>query len=182
MGTEKDIFGKALHYSMGKEDKPKYDLPKRDDSLSLDYKNFLDKTKTGKPSFDAYVESLSREMQAYDESNPYLKDSLRGITDKADSFLRRHADMSYEDFLRQSKPETFTENDYGNLPERKNLRRRLFEHRARLYLSSLEDFEQRGYDVSEVLPEIQESTIPYLKKERDEPTFREIMKVLQGKV
>jgi len=23
MGTEKDIFGKGLHYSMGKEDKPK---------------------------------------------------------------------------------------------------------------------------------------------------------------
>ena len=46
MGTEKDIFGKALHYSMGKEDKPKNDLPKRDDSPSLDYKDFLDKTKT----------------------------------------------------------------------------------------------------------------------------------------
>jgi len=30
MGTEKNIFGKALHYSMGKEDKPKYDLPKRE--------------------------------------------------------------------------------------------------------------------------------------------------------
>jgi|TARA_B100000315_G_C14474957_1_gene540168 hypothetical protein len=182
MGTEKDIFGKASHYGMGKEDKPKYDLPKGDDSPSLDYKNFLDEAKTGKPSFDAYVESLSREMQAYDGADPYKKNSLNEITDKADAFLRRHTGINYEDFLRQSKPETFTENDYGNLPERKNLRRRLFEHRARLYLSSLEDFEQRGYNVGEVLPEIQESTIPYLKKERDEPTFREIMKVLQGKV
>ena len=45
MGTEKDIFGKGLHYSMGKEDKPKYDLPKGDDFPSLNYKNFLDETK-----------------------------------------------------------------------------------------------------------------------------------------
>jgi hypothetical protein len=182
MGTEKDIFGKALHYSMGKEDKPKYDLSKREDTPSLDYGDFISKAKTGKPSFDAYVESLSGEMQTYDGADPYKKDALKGITDKADAFLKRHAGISYEDFLRQSKPETFTENDYGKLPERKNLRRRLFEHRARLYLSSLEDFEQRGYDLHELLPEIQQSTIPYLKKERDEPTFREIMKVLQGKV
>lgn len=181
MGTEKDIFGKALPYDMGK-DKPKYDLLERDDSPSLNYENFLKRTKTGNPSFDAYVESLSREMQKYDEADPYKNDALKDITDRADSFLKRHAGISYEDFLRQSKPETFTENDYGSLPERKNLRRRLFEHRARLYLASLEDFEQRGYDVSELLPEIQKSIIPYLKKERDEPTFREIMKVLQGKV
>ncbi len=29
MGTEKDIFGKALHYSVGKEDKPEYDFEHR---------------------------------------------------------------------------------------------------------------------------------------------------------
>lgn len=34
MGTEKDIFGKALHYNMGKEEKPKHNLPKRDDTPS----------------------------------------------------------------------------------------------------------------------------------------------------
>jgi hypothetical protein len=34
MGTEKDIFGKAVHYSMGKEDKPKYSLPKKDEASS----------------------------------------------------------------------------------------------------------------------------------------------------
>jgi hypothetical protein len=34
MGTEKDIFGKAVHYSMGNEDKPKYSLPKKDEASS----------------------------------------------------------------------------------------------------------------------------------------------------
>ena len=166
---------------MEKEDKPEYELPKKNDDSSLDYRNFLIKAKTGKPSFDTYVELLSREMQTYDEADPYKKDALRSITNKADAFLRRHGGISYEDFLRQSNPETITESDYGNRPERKNLRRILFEHRARLYLSSLEEFEQRGYDVSELLPEIQQSTIPYLKKEGHEPTFKEIMKVLKGR-
>jgi len=183
METEKDIFGKVLYCGVETKDKFKeYDLPKRDGSLSFDYMVFLTKAKTGEFPFDAYVEFLAREMQTYDKADPYKKDALKEMNDKADAFLRRHAGISYEYFLRQSKPETFTENDYGNLPERKNLRRRLFEHRARLYLSSLEDCEQNGFDILKLLPQIQESTIPYIKKERDEPTFREIMKVLKGKV
>jgi competence CoiA-like predicted nuclease len=150
MGTEKYIFGKAFDYDMGKEDKPKYDLSKSDDSPSLDYENFLDKTKTGKPSFDAYVESLSGEMQIYDGADPYKKDALKGITDKADAFLKRHAGISYEDFLRQSKPETFTENDYENLPERT----RYFERDVSTGLAALADIEDEGYDVGEVLREL----------------------------
>ena len=181
MRTEKNIFGKALHHSMGKQDKPGYDPPERENTLSLDYKDFLERTKTGKPSFDAYIESLAQEMQAYDSTDPYKKDALRSITDKADSFLRRHADISYEDFLRQANPDEFTENDYGNLPQRKNLRRRLFEHRARLYLSALDDCEKRGYRLNELLSGIEEATIPYLKKEKDEPTFKEILRVLGRK-
>ncbi len=49
MGTEKDIFGKAVHYSMGNEDKPRsYGLPNRDDESSeaTDYVM----GKEGKPS------------------------------------------------------------------------------------------------------------------------------------
>lgn len=41
MRTEKNISGKALHYSMSKEDKTAYDLSKGDDSPSLDYKDKL---------------------------------------------------------------------------------------------------------------------------------------------
>jgi len=152
MGTEKDIFGKALHYSIGEKDEPKYDLPKREDTPSLDYKNFLDKTKTGKPSFDAYVESLSREMQTYDGVDPYKKDALKGITDKADAFLRRHASISYGDFLRHSKPETFTENDYGNLQPQE--RRRCFEREFAIRFAALEDIEKEGYEIDEVLREL----------------------------
>lgn len=178
---EKDIFMKDFEKRMEKKERLARGNSDKNGSSLPDYKEFLEKTKTGKPSFDIYVELLSREMQAYDGTDPYKKDALKDLDNKADSFLRRHAGISYKDFLRQSRPETFTENDYGSLPERKNLKRRLFEHRTRLYLSSLEVFEKSGFDVSELLPEIQKSRIPFLKKEKDEPTFREIMKVLQRK-
>jgi hypothetical protein len=177
MKTEKNISSKESNYNMGKKD----DLPKRDDSPSLDYADFLNKTKTGKFPFDIYVELLAQEMQAYDSIDPYKKDALKSITDKADSFLIRHAEISYEDFLKQSNSDEFNTNDYGNLPKRKNLRKRLFEHRSRLYLSSLDDYEKKGYNIVDLLPEVENATIPYLKKERDEPTFQEILKVLGKK-
>ncbi|MBI4154987.1 ADP-ribosylglycohydrolase family protein [Candidatus Woesearchaeota archaeon] len=64
MGTEKDILGKGLTYDMEDGDESKYDLPKREDASSLEYRDFLKIIKTGKPYFDTYVESLSQEMQS----------------------------------------------------------------------------------------------------------------------
>ena len=88
------------------EDKPKHDLPKIEDTPNSEYRNFLERTKIGKPSFDAYVESLSQEMQTYDAINPYKKDALKEITNKADAFLRRHVKISYEDVtITKYKPE-----------------------------------------------------------------------------
>jgi hypothetical protein len=117
-------------------------------------------------------------MQVYDSIDPYQKNPLKLITNKADSFLRRHANMSYKDFLEKSNPEEFVDNDYGSLPRGKNLKRRLFEHRTMFYLSALEDSEKKGHNLKKLLSEIRESTIPFIKKEKDEPTFREILKVL----
>ncbi len=180
MRTEKDIFSRTSYYIMGKQDES-YDKPKREYTYSLNYRDFLERTKTGNQSFDAYLESLSREMQIFDSIDPYKMNALVPLTNKADAFLRKHAGISYEDFLRQAKPEDFTGNDYGSLPEKRNLRRRLFKHRSMLYLSALEDAERRGYNLKELLQEVEQRTIPYLKKERDEPTFQEILKVLGKK-
>jgi hypothetical protein len=180
MGTTKDIFDKGLSHGMGEKDEHEEMLPKRADTSNLEYSLF-ERTKTGEPSFNAYVESLSQEMQTYDAIDPYKKNPLKEITDKADAFLRRHANISYEDFLRQAKPEDFTGNDYGKLPAKRNLRRRLFTHRAMLYLSALEDCEKKGHDIKYILREVEQGTIPYIKKERDEPTFQEILRVLRKK-
>ena len=163
------------------KDRPQDSLPKKEETPSPNYQDFLEITRTEKPSLGAYIKALCREMQIFDGIDPYVKNPLNVITDKADAFLRRHAGISYEDFLMQAKPETFTENDFGDLPDKKKLRRRLFEHRARLYLSALEDVEKEGHNIDELLRDIEEATIPYIKRERYEPTFQEILRVLRKK-
>ena len=59
MGTEKDIFGKAFDYDMGKEDKPKYDLSKSDDSPSLDYEFSSKNQEKYNYYLDCYKKTLS---------------------------------------------------------------------------------------------------------------------------
>ena len=169
--TEEFLNYKTLKGSMG-------DYSGTEKGKSLDYRIFLEKSKVGNTSFDAYIDELSNEMQIFDSINPYKKDPLRPITDKADAFLKRHAGISYKSFLSQSKPEEFSENDYGKLPEKRNLKKRLFEHRSMFYLSALENCEQKGYDIDDILREVERGTIPFIKKEQNEPTFREILKVL----
>ena len=169
MGTEKDIFGKALHYGMGKEDKPKYDLSEKDDSPSLDYKDFLDKIKTGKPSFDAYVEFLLKRKRKPESDDNY----------RIDEFLRRNTDMNYEDFVNYARPEEIEENSYG-LFKRKSIRRSLFKSRTKEYLAALCDLEERGKDIQSVLEDIRTGKIPTLKDEGErEPTFEAIYSVLK---
>ena len=148
---------------------------------SFDYQTFLNNSFTGNPFFDAFITELSGEMQIYDGINPYVLDALRPLITKADSFLRRHAHMSYEEFLKRSKPETFTKSDYGILPAKKNLKRRLFEHRSLLYLSSLDDCERLGHTIDDILLAIKHGVIPTIKKELNEPTFEEILAVLGKK-
>ena len=169
MGTEKDIFGKAVHYSMGNEDKPKYSLPKKDEASSLDYKDFLNKAKTGKPSFDAYVDYLLKR-----KDKPEIEDTYR-----IDDFLKRKINMNYEDFVDYSKPEEIEENSYG-LFKRKSIRRSLFKSKSREYLEALCDLEERGEDIQLVLDDIREEYVPTLKKHKGkEPTFEAIYAVLK---
>jgi len=150
----------------------------RESKLSPNYDDILRRVKCGEPSFDVFVEALYATMQRYDAIDPSKKDPLKPIRDRADGFLRGHAGISYESFLRQAKPEEFTENDFGTLPKKKNLRRRLFDHRAMLYLAALDDTVKQGYDLDSILAEVRKREIPYIKKEANEPTFKEILKVL----
>ncbi len=145
---------------MENKNEPKYDLSKTDSSRSLDCKGFSRRAK-GRPSFDAYIRSLSREMQTYKVADTHKKDALRRITEKADFFLRRHAGISYENFLRQSQPETFTDNEYRNLePEE---RRVYFERESSVKLSALADVEEKGYDVVEILKGLKTMDISGIK-------------------
>lgn len=169
MGTEKSIFGKGLNYIMADEDKPSYYLPKKEETPSSAYANFLKRTKTGKPSFDSYLDAVLIRKQ-----NPQTEDNSR-----IDEFLRREVDMSYEDFVNCAKPEEIEENSYG-LFKRTSIKRSLFKLKSKAYLEALCDFEEQGGDIQAVLNDIREEYIPTLKKERGrEPTFEAIYSVLK---
>ena len=175
MGTEKDIFGKAVHYSMGNEDKPKYSLPNGDDSPSLDYKNFSGNRKD-EADFDRYVRKVYEAEEALQRVDPYEKEPLMELTAKVNGFLQKHAGIDYQEFVRRANPYEFDENDYGAMPK-KALRRRLFDHRAYLYLSALADSETEGADIGQLLDQISSRKIPFIKKEEREPTFQAILDI-----
>lgn len=108
MTTERAILTDAFNRRMGNEDE-----------IPPIYEQFLKRTKTGNASFDAYVEALANEMIAYDWLDPFKKNALESFIQKADAFLQRHTGMDYAAFLKQAKPETFTQEDYENLPPKK---------------------------------------------------------------
>ena len=175
MGTEKDIFGKAFDYDMGKEDKPEYDLSKREDTPSLDYKNFSGNRKD-EADFDRYVRKVYEAEEALQRVDPYEKEPLMELTAKVNGFLQKHAGIDYQEFVRRANPYEFDENDYGAMPK-KALRRRLFDHRAYLYLSALADSETEGADIRQLLDQISSRKIPFIKKEEREPTFQAILDI-----
>ncbi len=151
----------------------------------LAYDKFLRKAKRGDPEYDRYLEHLVREMKEYDQMNPLAGDSLKSFIQKSDSFLKHFRGISYADFVKHANPRKFKTNDFRYLPDSGNLKKRLFEHRARLYLSALKDYaEEVNYDSNKIrrlLDKIASSTIPYLKKEKDEPTFLTILRTLNNK-
>ncbi len=119
----------------------------------LDTEDFLKRTQKGHLSFDAYVEILFKEIQ---------KCNLDLYKSKANAFLKKNVGISYEDFLRQAKPEEITEMMYGKINPQD--RKDLFARKTSLYLSALYDVEEKGYDVKEVLDELEEMKILELKK------------------
>lgn len=169
MGTEKDIFGKALPYGMGKKGQSKYDLSEGDDAPSLDFKDFLSKVKTGKHSFDAYVGYLLER-----KGKPKSED-----TSRIDEFLRKNTGMDYEQFVNSARPEEIKENSYG-LFKKQSIKRSLFKSKSRAYLEALCDVEEKGENIQGVLDDIRERYIPTLKKhEGKEPTFEAIYAILK---
>src|SRR3989338_452261 len=162
MKTEKDIFGKGLSSGMRNEDKPKYDLPKKEDIPSLDYRNFSESRISG-AELDRYIRKVYETEETLQRADPYEKEPLKVLTDKINGFLQRHAGLNYEEFVKIANPYDFDENDYSIMPK-KALKRRLFDHRAYLYLSSLADCESEGADIKKLLQEIRSERIPFIKK------------------
>ncbi|MEK6936593.1 MAG: hypothetical protein AABW58_00820 [Nanoarchaeota archaeon] len=134
-----------------------------EDSSITDYLNYVDQALNFFESVD------TRKPEPF---KPYL--------DKADKFLRKHAGISYEDFLNLTDAAQIQEDDFALLPK-DNLRRRLFVFRARAYLSALEIFENQHpeIDIKDLLKKIKQAKIPGLKKGEKEPVLEKIIEVLK---
>lgn len=175
MGTEKNIFDKALHYDMGKEDKPKYELPKEEDTPSSDHGNFGG-GRQNEANLDRYIRKVYEAEEALQRVDPYEKEPLKELTAKVNGFLQKHADIDYQEFVRRANPYEFDEDDYSSSPK-KALNRRLFDHRAYLYLSALADSESEGANLEQLLEQIRSNKIPFIKKQEREPTFEAILAI-----
>jgi len=143
------------------------------------YADFLKRALKGDLYFDCFLGHLVNEMMAYDKINPYIENPLKPLNDKVNAFLQRHVGISYLEFVDQTKPEDFEEEDFEFLPRKKNLRRRLFDFRARLVIAALADTEKQGLNLEEILDAIKDETIPLIKREKEEPTFKAILKILR---
>lgn len=160
---------------MRHKNRPKCDLPKGENSHSPNHRHSSEKDRY-QAEFDRYVRMIYATEEALHRVDPYEKEPLKTLTDKVNSFLQRHTGLSYEEFVRRANPYDFDKNDYSIMPK-KALKRRLFDHRAYLYLCALDDCEREGANIELLLQRISEERIPFLKKEPDEPTFDAILAV-----
>lgn len=104
-------------------------------------------TSEEKSSFDAYVEALNNKMQDCEGFSDFTDPPLY-LKAEAYSILVKHANMDYEGFLRQAKPEELSTE---------------YLKKCLLYLAALTKVEEWGYDIRKVLEEAKPQDIPGLK-------------------
>ncbi len=162
MKNEKNIFSSVLYKGMD-EDISEHSLPN---------------AKKSQAEFDKFVRKVYEAEEIIYKTTREDRIAFNTLSEKVNSFLQRHAGLDYEEFVIRANPYGFDNEDYSVLPKNA-LKRRLFDHRAYLYLSALEDCEKEGADIEDLLEQISNGRIPFIKKEKDEPTFNSIRDVLK---
>lgn len=167
---------RELRISMEKHDG---EGPDCDNSTREEYKKVIEikarnkgyiATKTGDRELDIFGEEIARFMGMWDGVNPYSKDPLKPIYNRAMRFLQRHSKISYSDLVKGVNYDGLEEGDFALLQKR-GLRKRLFDYRAVLYLAALDSCEERGLNPEEVMKQVQDAQIRPIKKQQHEPTF-----------
>jgi hypothetical protein len=99
---------------------------------------------------------------------------------KADRFTTMCKGLRYPEFVKRSNPCAMTGDAY-DLLTRNDLKERLFDTRAKVYLAALYDFTMEGGEINaEMLNRIINADIPFLKRGAGtEPTFEVIFELVQ---
>ena len=110
-----------------------------------------------------------------DETTRKDREGFYRIGKKVSDFLQKHMGMNYKEFVEEANPYGFEEVEFSNTE--KSIKRRLFDYKAYLYLSALEECEKEGIDINLLIKKIGREKIPYLKPDKNEPTFNRIVKI-----
>lgn len=148
-------------------------------SMFRDKNNIFAEYTTGNADFDTYLQQLEKEIQNYEEIDPYKKEPMKQLDNKVNDFLVKHASISYHDFKMIAQPDSFETDDYRLLPKRKNLRKRLFDYRAKMLIAALANSESLVSNLDDLIRTIKDRKIPYIKNDANEPTFMAIAKILE---
>ena len=138
----------------------------------------LAKYRTGDAELDSYISFLGEALSSYENIDPRSKEQLESYMNRIDRFLEKYAGITYSEFVNQADPQDIRGNDF-NLIDNPRLKRRLFEFRAKLYLTALDSWDQKGLNLENILEKIKSAKIPYIKKEETEPTFERILEILR---
>lgn len=132
--------------------------------------------RTADKRLERFVCHMTEAMNFYDNFDPYTPDPLKPMNDKINRFLEKYLGINYEEFLRQARSYTLEGEDYDLIPQR--LMRKLFDHRARIYLAAFDSCEQEGLNAPELLEIVRKAKLPPIKKGEVEPTFEKMVELL----
>jgi hypothetical protein len=138
-------------------------------------------TKTNKEDLNVFLGSMAESM-AFDELvDVYSEDPFKPLDTLIDNFLEKHAGKNYDEFSKEIKLEKINYGDFDKL-EKRGLKKKLFDYRARIYLAALSSAEKQGYDLSKLIEHVQDSEILPIKKSKREPVFEYISEALFKKI
>lgn len=191
--TKKDylmkIFGKYLAQNRTLRETNIYEKPQESHNLividELYYALKLEEAaqdifKTGGESQNnlaTYVQKMAETLRYLHNVDPYRMNPLKPLNDKVDEVLKKYAGVNFREFVLQTKPEKIEHEEYNEMPNG-SLKYRLFEHRAKLHLAAIHDCEKMGMEINELLKDVRDNTIPYIKETKNEPTFDAILRVM----
>nr|MBI4156674.1 hypothetical protein [Candidatus Woesearchaeota archaeon] len=131
------------------------------------------------PELSYFVKAMAESMAFLDLLDENSSNPTEQLDSKINSFLIKYLNTTYRDLIKKVDFDSFNSNDYGEIPKSKlNLKKRLFDYRARLYLASLAAADQANFNLDSLLEKIHTSRIYPIKKEIDEPTFNYLRKYL----
>ncbi|MEK6813088.1 MAG: hypothetical protein AABX86_03165 [Nanoarchaeota archaeon] len=165
----------------GKKNGPKYEIginSREIPSEKIEHMTFT-YPRAEDPAMDQFLRAFVEAMVFWETVNVYTLNPTKTFDKLVSDFLEKNTGKKYREFRREAQAYKMHANDYGKVA-RKGLRGKLFDYRSKLYLSALAAVTAKGADLEKLLNMVQDAIILPIKKEKKEPTFEYIYKVLHN--